>query len=58
MFHFKSYGSGDPRGHAGYAAHLEQLKGASQWQNQADAVERHVRYSCQMEEVRFGCETV
>lgn len=49
---FFSHGFSNTGGDAGYASDLEQLQSASQRQDQANAVERHVRHSCQMEEVR------
>lgn len=56
-----SHGPGDHRGHAGHAENLEQLQGASQRQDPADAVEGHVRHRGEMEEVgkdeaSAGCE--
>lgn len=49
---FFSHGFSNTGGDAGYASDVEQLQSASQRQDQANAVERHVRHSCQMEEVR------
>lgn len=51
LFLFFSHGFSDPGGDAGYASDVEQLQSASQRQDQANAVERHVRHSCKMEEV-------
>lgn len=53
-----SYGISDSGGDAGDASHLEQLQGSSQRQDQADAVEGHVRHSCQVEEVRRSARSV
>lgn len=49
--YFFSHGFGNTGGHAGHASNMEQLQSASQRQDQANAVEGHVRHSCQMEEV-------
>lgn len=49
---FFSHGISNLRGNAGHASDMEQLQSASQRQNQANAVERHVWHSSQMEEVR------
>lgn len=50
---FFSHGFSNPGGDAGNASHMEQLQSSSQWQNQTNAVARHVRHSCEMEEVRM-----
>lgn len=50
--HFFSHGFSDPGGDAGHASNMEQLQSASQRQDQTNAVEGHVRYSGEMEEVR------
>lgn len=49
---FSSHGFSNTGGDAGYASDVEQLQSASQRQDQTNAVERHVRHSCEMEEVR------
>lgn len=49
---FYSHGFSGAWSHAGHASNMEQFQGASQRKDEANAVERHVRHSCQMEEVR------
>lgn len=39
---FVSHGISDRGSDAGHASHLEQLQSTSQWQDEANAVERYV----------------
>lgn len=52
LFFFLSHGFGNTGGDAGNASDVEQRQSTSQRQNQANAVERYVRHSSQVEEVR------
>lgn len=46
-----SHGLGRVRGHASCTAHLDELQGPNEWEDAADAVERHVWHRSKMETV-------
>lgn len=46
-----SNGASGARSNASCTANLGKLKGADEWKNQADAMERYVRHCCEMETV-------
>lgn len=48
---FFSNGASSARSNASCTANLGKLKGADEWKNQADAMERYVRHCCEMETV-------